>query len=363
MIVARIVVATALFSFVVIVITSIGSAVFVLSVLPPLLPSRHLFTCWLPCSVLSRHVESLERRVYHHKHLSLCGLVGRPQLRAVSGGSRPFPVQRIHARAIALVHGADQTSETYKPFAMKILIPLDCTPEDVHRLDSPRAGLLPSGARFLHFASSHSFHLHASTRALSFPPIFSCSTPPPTAASRSDCSLRVQVARSSMIPIHGAPLRPPPKMTCDVHFRSRLPYLAPTQGRVLSGGATFACLLMLKHLFLTLAPLYFVYLLRSYCCRASVSASSISKSHAAQQPRAGGWRHDTTQKGQGEEIAFRDGEHATVMSWKRLVSLGSAVLCVFGSAVGPLCVSDGWTTEACLRQLGQLGVRLFPFGR
>ncbi|CAN0592159.1 unnamed protein product, partial [Ectocarpus sp. 12 AP-2014] len=37
------------------------------------------------------------------------------------------------------------------------------------------------------------------------------------------------------------------------------------QGRVLSGGATFACLLMLKHLFLALAPLYFVYLLRSYC--------------------------------------------------------------------------------------------------
>ncbi|CAM9362372.1 unnamed protein product [Scytosiphon promiscuus] len=110
------------------------------------------------------------------------------------------------------------------------------------------------------------------------------------------------------------------------------------QGRVLSGGATFACLLMLKHLFLTLAPLYFVYLLRSYCYRSTVCTSSSGSSSAP---------HVATAR----------------LSLKRLASLGSAVLCVFGSALGPLCVSDGWTTEACLRQLGQLGVRLFPFGR
>lgn len=51
------------------------------------------------------------------------------------------------------------------------------------------------------------------------------------------------------------------------------------------------------------------------------------------------------------------------LSVKRLTALGSVVLCVFGSALGPLCVSAGWTKDACATQLIQLGVRLFPFGR
>lgn len=55
-------------------------------------------------------------------------------------------------------------------------------------------------------------------------------------------------------------------------------------------------------------------------------------------------------------------KHAVLLV-KRLVSLGSIVLFVFGLALGPLCVSAGWTKEACARQLNQLAVRLFPFGR
>lgn len=50
-------------------------------------------------------------------------------------------------------------------------------------------------------------------------------------------------------------------------------------------------------------------------------------------------------------------------SFKRLGALGSVVLCVLLSAIGPLCVSGGWTKEACVKQLGQLATRLFPFGR
>lgn len=45
--------------------------------------------------------------------------------------------------------------------------------------------------------------------------------------------------------------------------------LLPVQHRELVGGVLFACLLMFKHLFLSLAPAYFVYLLRHYCFSAS----------------------------------------------------------------------------------------------
>lgn len=45
--------------------------------------------------------------------------------------------------------------------------------------------------------------------------------------------------------------------------------LLPLQHRELVGGVLFACLLMFKHLFLSLAPAYFVYLLRHYCFSAS----------------------------------------------------------------------------------------------
>ncbi|CBJ33171.1 Dolichyl-P-Glc:Glc1Man9GlcNAc2-PP-dolichyl glucosyltransferase ALG8, family GT57 [Ectocarpus siliculosus] len=153
------------------------------------------------------------------------------------------------------------------------------------------------------------------------------------------------------------------------------------QGRVLSGGATFAGLLMLKHLFLALAPLYFVYLLRSYCCGASaqqlskgvggsgdVRRGGESSVGEASQPPERGDRKDlqravpSVSHEQVQAVSREDAPLAR-LSWKRLASLGSAVLFVFGSVLGPLCVSDGWTKDACLKQLGQLGVRLFPFGR
>lgn len=50
--------------------------------------------------------------------------------------------------------------------------------------------------------------------------------------------------------------------------------LLPLQHRELVGGVLFACLLMFKHLFLSLAPAYFVYLLRHYCFSASPRGSS-----------------------------------------------------------------------------------------
>lgn len=162
---------------------------------------------------------------------------------------------------------------------------------------------------------------------------------------------------------------------------------------MLSGGAAFACLLMLKHLFLALAPLYFVYLLRSYCCCWSCESAQSQTDGAIAHDAGGGGRVGKPCKGKkipqtpspgGDndpqptstasgpralERAVQHGGTRTAgtmtmrISWARLLSLGSVVLCVFASALGPLCVSEGMTREACLKQLGQLGVRLFPFGR
>eukprot|EP00752_Nemacystus_decipiens_P002051 g1964.t1 len=158
------------------------------------------------------------------------------------------------------------------------------------------------------------------------------------------------------------------------------------QGKVLAGGAAFACLLMLKHLFLSLAPLYFVYLLRHFCFERSTTARTEtkglqprdrdafgtirgvgggtgSKGRQVHSDRPHGAPSSSRSQGELAEAAPLQGEHAERFSFKRLVSLGAVVLGVFLSALGPQCVSGGWTKEACLRQLNQLAVRLFPFGR
>lgn len=153
---------------------------------------------------------------------------------------------------------------------------------------------------------------------------------------------------------------------------------------MLAGGATFACLLMLKHLFLSLAPLYFVYLLRHYCFERGTPAgtkATFVKSYHSSGLRGGGDskgnvsalgvhadrqpepHSDSRSQGEAAEAAQLQGEQAGRFSLKRLASLGAVVVCVFLSALGPQCVSAGWTKEACLRQLNQLAVRLFPFGR
>lgn len=75
---------------------------------------------------------------------------------------------------------------------------------------------------------------------------------------------------------------------CRIHHRIRSLSLSLSfQGRVLLGGMAFASLLMLKHLFLSLAPIYFVYLFRSYCCRVSgKSIGSVQRLSSKRKPLA-----------------------------------------------------------------------------
>ena len=91
--------------------------------------------------------------------------------------------------------------------------------------------------------------------------------------------------------------------------------LARQDSGLLLSGALFAALLCFKHIYLYLAPAYFVYLLRVYC----LSRRSIF------QPRLG-----------------------------NLLKLGTVVFGVLAIALGPF---------AYLGQLDQLLVRLFPFSR
>jgi alpha-1,3-glucosyltransferase len=83
----------------------------------------------------------------------------------------------------------------------------------------------------------------------------------------------------------------------------------------LAGAVLFAVLLNMKHLFLFAAPLYFVYLLRTYVLR---------------------------------------GQPPSAAAFRRLCVLGAAVAAVFAISLGPFIALD---------QLPQLGRRLFPFGR
>ena len=84
---------------------------------------------------------------------------------------------------------------------------------------------------------------------------------------------------------------------------------------MLLGGTLFAILLCFKHIYLYLAPAYFIYLLRSYC----LSKHSI-------------WR----------------------IRWLNCVQLGTSIVAVLGVAFGPF---------AFCGQAEQLLSRLFPFSR
>jgi alpha-1,3-glucosyltransferase len=91
--------------------------------------------------------------------------------------------------------------------------------------------------------------------------------------------------------------------------------LARSKSTLLQSGLVFAALLCLKHIYLYLAPAYFVFLLRTYC----LSAKSIL------------------------QIKFAN-----------CLRLGLGIICIFVAAFGPFAV---------MGQIPQLLSRLFPFSR
>nr|CAD7423113.1 unnamed protein product [Timema monikensis] len=93
------------------------------------------------------------------------------------------------------------------------------------------------------------------------------------------------------------------------------------KGQYLKGAFWFAVLLNHKHIYMYVAPAYFVYLLRNYCFTSSQTGGSVQ------------WRS---------------------FSFSRLAALGSVVAAVFALSFGPFVV---------LGQIGQVFSRLFPFKR
>lgn len=91
--------------------------------------------------------------------------------------------------------------------------------------------------------------------------------------------------------------------------------LVRKQSTILLGGLMFAALLCLKHIYLYLAPAYFVYLLRAYCL--------------------------------SQKSMFR-------IRFNNCIKLGFGLVATFGIAFGPF-----WY----LGQIDQLLIRLFPFSR
>ena len=91
--------------------------------------------------------------------------------------------------------------------------------------------------------------------------------------------------------------------------------LARTKSGLLWSGLVFAALLCMKHIYLYLAPAYFVFLLRAYC----LSPKSVVK-----------------------------------IQFLNCVKLGSGILAIFAAAFGPF---------AYMGQIPQLLSRLFPFSR
>src|SRR6201992_3658333 len=90
---------------------------------------------------------------------------------------------------------------------------------------------------------------------------------------------------------------------------------AQNKSTLLRSGMLFALLLCFKHIYLYLAPAYFVYLLRAYCLR----PSSI----------------------------FR-------IQWLNSIKLGTSIIAILAAAFGPFALLD---------QIPQVMSRLFPFSR
>ncbi|KAJ2965037.1 hypothetical protein NQZ79_g108 [Umbelopsis isabellina] len=103
--------------------------------------------------------------------------------------------------------------------------------------------------------------------------------------------------------------------------------------RYLLSGLLFAALLNFKHIYLYMAPAYFVYLLKVYCFQPITSP---------------------TENGHADGVDVQDRQHLTRFSFINLVKLGATVIAVFAISLGPF---------AYMGQIPQLLSRLFPFTR
>ena len=137
----------------------------------------------------------------------------------------------------------------------------------------------------------------------------------------------------------------------------------------LLAAATFAALLALKHLYLTLAPLYFVYLLRRHCFVVVSNYVGGGKNEL----NGYGNEKDNINNNRSSSISgdknknkSDDNEMTTMVvlqfSWRRLLVLGMVTLLCFLGPFVPFLIQDN-PAGAVVGQIQQILKRLFPFGR
>lgn len=112
-----------------------------------------------------------------------------------------------------------------------------------------------------------------------------------------------------------------------------------SSGKSLMAAILYAILLNFKHLFLYVAPVYFIFLLKTYCFSSSPSVTAPSRDFIPQGILL---------------IGCKQWIDTRLFSFKKFTILGSSVALIFAISLGPFIA---------LGQIGQVLSRLFPFGR
>ncbi|KDO27691.1 hypothetical protein SPRG_07320 [Saprolegnia parasitica CBS 223.65] len=119
------------------------------------------------------------------------------------------------------------------------------------------------------------------------------------------------------------------------------------EGQDVKGAFVYAILLMLKHIYLYVALLYFVYLLGHYCYTVPRSAQLRKRSLSNTDV------HETLEALVNGHGRFR---------FRRFLTLGAVVVVVFGVALASVIVGDP-SSRGVLVHLQQIASRLFPVQR
>ena len=138
-------------------------------------------------------------------------------------------------------------------------------------------------------------------------------------------------------------------------------------GRDLEGAAVFAALCLFKHIFLYMAPVYGIYLLRHYCFMVTPDYTApklLRKCRSRNRLNSNVIEATSRSRSASESIGLVHSPHG--FNFFRFLQLVGIVLFLFGVGFGPLLLSaalrkDGFVSAK--EYMLQILSRLFPFGR
>ena len=113
------------------------------------------------------------------------------------------------------------------------------------------------------------------------------------------------------------------------------------QSRDIEAAITYTILLNMKHLFLSVSLIFFIYLLRHYCFYLPIQPLKYDDQDM----------HENSFEYEGDNFDCES------FQLNNLIQLGLAVICIFAISLGPFIFAGGF------EQLSFIKDRLFPFGR